>query len=292
MTTHRFGGSWTADKLERVRKYLVAYTTIFNKNKKAQFLTSIYVDAFAGTGSRGRRKRQAEMDPLFEDPDRKGFLKGSARIALEVEPPFKRYLFIENNPKYALELQKLKEQFPDKAGRVRIVQEEANSYLKKWCAATDWSKCRAVVFLDPYGMEVEWSLLEALGKTKAVDLWMLFPLGIAVNRMLTRNEPPPEEWTNWLTKLFGTEEWKEAFYPTRVMPSLFGDTETQVKDADFERISRFFIDRLKTVFADVAPRPLPLRNSRNSPLYLLCFAVGNPRVAKTALGIASHILSK
>jgi hypothetical protein len=33
-----------------------------------------------------------------------------------------------------------------------------------------------------------------------------------------------------------------------------------------------------------------LRNSRNNPLYLLCFASGNPRGAKTAVKIAQDIL--
>ena len=49
---HEFGGDWTTDKLERVRKYLQAYTVIFNRNPRAKKLHTIYVDAFAGTGYR------------------------------------------------------------------------------------------------------------------------------------------------------------------------------------------------------------------------------------------------
>ncbi len=42
-----------------------------------------------------------------------------------------------------------------------------------------------MVFLDPYGMQVEWSTIEALAATKAIDLWYLFPLGVGVARLLT-----------------------------------------------------------------------------------------------------------
>ena len=45
-------------------------------------------------------------------------------------------------------------------------------------------------------------------------------------------------------------------------------------------------------FAGVAPNPLPLTNSRGNPLYLLCFACGNPKGCKPALDIATYILGQ
>jgi hypothetical protein len=38
--------------------------------------------------------------------------------------------------------------------------------------------------------------------------------------------------------------------------------------------------------------PAVLRNSKNSPLYLFCFAAGNSKGVPIALSIASHILKK
>src|SRR6266478_8141598 len=173
-----FGGDWTAEKLERVRKYLAAYTVIFARNPNAQKLIPIYVDAFAGTGYRTKPPRLDAQTALFEElaePESEAFLKGSARIALDVEPPFKQYVFIEQDAARAQELEKLKLHFPDKATLVTIVREDANTYLKAWCKRTDWRVCRAVMFLDPYGMQVDWSLIEVIAKTQAVDLWILFP---------------------------------------------------------------------------------------------------------------------
>jgi len=65
-----------------------------------------------------------------------------------------------------------------------------------------------------------------------------------------------------------------------------------VKDTDFSKISKFVVKRLKSIFAGVDENPLLLRNSKNNPLYLLCFASGNPRGAKTAIKIAQDILKR
>jgi three-Cys-motif partner protein len=295
MPHHEFGGDWTAEKLDRVRKYLSAYTTIFDRNPRAKKLTCFYVDAFAGTGYRSKRRRpgaQGQPIPELREPETEAFLKGSARIALEVEPPFKRYLFIEQDLERAKELEQLKADFPAKAGRIQIEVAEANSFLMQWCADTDWRFNRAVVFLDPYGMQVEWPLLEAIADTRAIDLWILFPLGVAVNRLLTKAKPPPDEWSQALTRLLGTNSWRSAFYPQQKVLTLFGEQDMRSKQANFDQVGKFFVERLKTVFTAVADNPLPLFNSKNVPLYLLCFAAGNPKGAPTAVRIAQHILSR
>ncbi len=293
-TKHEFGGSWTDEKLERIRKYLVAYTTIFAKNVYARKYIYAYVDAFAGTGYRFGPQRNEPQSPLFPElaePEAEAFLKGSARIALEVEPPFKRYIFIEQSPNRARELHQLKAEFPDKADRIEIAIGDANDYLLNWCKKTNWRLNRAVVFLDPYGMQVEWPAIQAIAETRAIDLWILFPLGMAVNRMLTKSEPPPEEWAQALTRLFGTSEWQAEFYPQQKVLTLFGEEDRQAKDADFGKVSRFFVERLESIFAKAA-KPLPLYNSKNVPLFLLCFAAGNPRGAPTAIKIAENILRR
>lgn len=98
-----FGGDWTTDKLNRVRKYLVAYTTIMRKQKFSQY---IYIDAFAGTGwlSLKHNEKQALQTelPLFANAIEKELdtsLEGSARVALQVEPRFTQYIFVEKDKK-------------------------------------------------------------------------------------------------------------------------------------------------------------------------------------------------
>ena len=269
MAKHRFGGDWTADKLERVRKYLAAYTTIFHRNPKARYFRTIYVDAFAGTGWRSDSRPESDDAALpgvflgTEADDMERYKKGSARIALEVEPPFDAYLFIERSQERCRELELLRAEFPRRT--VRVVQGEANACLTAWCRQTDWREHRAVVFLDPYGMQVDWTTLEALALTRAVDLWLLFPIGQAVNRLLTREHAPPPEWSQALSRILGTEEWRSAFYRQGTVTTLFGEETLERKDATLADLSVFFSGRLKTIFADVAPNPLPLRNSTGTP---------------------------
>lgn len=294
MASHQFGGRWTEDKLERLKKYLVAYTTISKANQRAAFLRTTFVDAFAGTGAYTPTKdtnTPAQPTDMY-DEEAKSFQKGSAQIAIEVEPSFDQFLFVEKKAAHIQELEKLRHQFPNKANRIDIVQGDANTVLQDWCRQTDWRKNRAVVFLDPYGMAVEWRTVEAIAQTQAADLWILFPLGQAVNRLLTKSGPPPASWAERLTLFFGTDEWKEAFYRPPQQPSFFDTEETLEKGISLEGIGAYFVERLSTVFAKVADNPLPLRNSKNVPIYLLCFAAANPKGAPTAVKIAQHILGR
>lgn len=291
-TSHQFGGHWTQDKLNRLRKYLQAYLQIFKKNPKASRLHTTYVDAFAGTG---RRALPSVPDftttPIFPDEeDVKSFQQGSAWIALDLDPSFDQYLFIEQNPEHAQQLKQLRLQFAHKSAKITIRQGDANQLITEWCEYTDWYTHRAVVFLDPYGMEVQWTTIEAIARTQAIDLWILFPPGQAVNRILTRKHPPEGAWADRLTMFFGTDDWRMAFYQKSPQISMFDEDEAFEKTANFETIGTFFADRLKHVFAGVADNPLPLYNSKHVPIYLLCFAAGNPKGARTAVKIAQDIL--
>ncbi len=290
-TPHDFGGDWTTEKLERVAKYLKAYATIM-KEKGFPFA---YIDAFAGTGYRTlRRSDEAEqlMFPELSEAESQQFLDGSARKALQVQPRFHKYIFIEKDEQRFRALQELRTEFPEVAGDIVLVNAEANSYLQDMCDNRNWKKHRAVLFLDPYGMEVEWQTIEAIARTQAIDLWFLFPLGIAVNRLLKRDPNIGTAVRHALNRLFGAEDWYETFYQTTTRLGLFGPEIHRHKVGDFDMIAEYMIGRLRTVFPGVAQNPLPLFNSRNNPLYLLCFAAGNPKGATTAVKIAQDILRR
>ena len=139
-------------------------------------------------------------------------------------------------------------------------------------------------------MQVERTTIVAIAKTKAIDLWLLFPLGIGVNRLVTRSGDIPEGWQRRLDTLLGTPKWREEFYARDLQPMLFGGDEECVIKASKETSGRYFNKRLESVFAGVAGTPGVLRNSANCPLYLFCFAAGNDKGAAIALKIANHLL--
>jgi three-Cys-motif partner protein len=141
-------------------------------------------------------------------------------------------------------------------------------------------------------MQVKWETIEAIAKTQAIDLWILFPLGVAVNRLLKKDGNISESVKQRLDEMFGTDNWFEEFFKPKEVITLF-DTEIGFeKVANPDSIAEYFNRRLKSVFAGVANNPLKLYNSKNNPLYLLCFAVGNPnpKANGLALKFANHIL--
>ncbi len=292
MPEHSFGGPWTEEKLSRLKKYLEAYTVIFTRNPAARHFRRVYVDAFAGTGIRNSPSEAngQTTQPLFDDDDAQQFMIGSARVALEINPPFHQYVFIEQDPSFAGDLENLRVAYPELSGSIVVHNGDANRILVDWVNGSSWRSQRAVVFLDPYGMQVEWQTIEALAKTKAVDLWLLVPLGQGVNRLLTRGRIPTGAWAERLTTFLGTEAWREAFYRESGQINLFDDGPHYEKDASFDSIANFVVERLDSVFERVAPNPLMLCNSRNNPIFLLCFASANPKGAPTAVKIAQYLL--
>jgi len=140
-------------------------------------------------------------------------------------------------------------------------------------------------------MQVNWLTLQLIAQTRAIDLWLLFPLGIGVMRMLPNHGQISPGWRRRLDSLFGEHDWYNAFYETETTKDLFGKSdEVALRRADYASISRYFVRRLKTIFPYVADNPLPLVNSSNCPLYLLCFAAGNQKGGSIAKKIAEHIL--
>jgi three-Cys-motif partner protein len=286
-------GSWTDEKLERLRKYLMAYRRIFDSNPKALKLKTMYVDAFAGTGGRkspARALTEGQIGlPTLGNNEESALAEGSARVALQLPRPFNEYIFIEKDGAKARILENLKEVYPERAAAIRILCGDANQIIPGLVGETDWRMRRAVVFLDPFGMQVEWSTIEALGRTKAVDLWLLFPLS-TVLRMLPRRKLPSEAWQKKLRLVLGTAEWNENFYRAGNQTRLFDKETESIRNASLASVAKFVQSRLETCFAGVAENYGVLRNSKGSAMYLLCFAASNPTGKSTALRIANDIL--
>jgi len=89
-------------------------------------------------------------------------------MALKTVPRFDRYIFIEQRGERVQELAGLRDAFPHLAKDIIIGQDEANGAIQELCRK-DWSGRRAVLFLDPYGMQVEWATIEAGRGTRAID---------------------------------------------------------------------------------------------------------------------------
>ncbi|MFA5168116.1 MAG: three-Cys-motif partner protein TcmP [Candidatus Omnitrophota bacterium] len=290
----QFGGGWTEVKLDLLQKYLAAYTTAL----KRQTFAKMYIDAFAGTGYREIETKDDSPGLFAEqiEAESEGFFDGSTRLALQVNPAFDRYVFIEESPKRLEELRAVSLEFSALAGKMDFRQGDANIILPKLCQETDWKATRAVLFLDPFGMSVDWKTMRAIAHTKAIDVWILFPAGVGVNRLLTVDpKNMPRAWKDRLDRIFGTSDWFRRFYCKQKQGMLFGDEQPTSKVGDpVQAIAQFYQERLREIFPKVASNPRYLCNSKQSPMFIFTFAIGNPKLSaqKLAMKIAEYILGK
>ena len=228
------------------------------------------------------------------DADTAQILKGSARLALEVDDrPFDRFVFVEQNAAHAIELQKLRFEFPHR--EIEIHRSDANAFLPEWCESQNrrldvpWRRQRGVIFLDPFATEVDWQTVQSIAETKSLDLWIFFPLS-ALTRILPTERQPDEDWAAISDRVFGGPEWRGAFYRTQIQPTLFGEEQVLTVRNDQQYIVDAYLAKLRTVFEAVADRPRWFLNSRNSPQFAFMFAASNPAGAPIAVRIADHLL--
>ncbi len=275
-----FGGSWTHEKLEILRRYLDAYTTAL----KRQRFQLIYVDAFAGgvsypTGSGYVAEDYSDFRELRDS---------SPQIALEIQDkPFDRLVFVEKDATRCASLEMLRDEFLDRS--IDIRNEDANDFLPHFCN-TLGNYDRAVVFLDPFATQVSWSTVEELARTQKIDCWILFPV-MAIARMMPADREPPDPLVAHLDRIFGGRDYWEGLYSDSPQQlSLLSIEQSQQRLRGSDQIAARYRNRLDSVFVKVAPTSRTLKNSKNSPMFELFFAASNPRGAGRAVPIADYIL--
>lgn len=249
-------GPWSEDKLELLRKYLEAYTTIMRGQEWCRNGYH-FVDAFAGTGKPRAR-------------DEKRYVGGSPRVALTIEHPFHSYTFIEKTAWRVERLRELVDEFPDR--RICICQEDCNCVItEKITPYIRYERYnRGIIFLDPFGMDVEWTTIEQVAETEALEILVNFPV-MAINRTALLNDPSAltDAQIERMNRFWGSTNWRGDVY--QEVPSLFGPVEIKGHPTTGKRLGRLFKRRLETLFSHVT-HPLVMTNSKNAPLYCLIFA--------------------
>jgi three-Cys-motif partner protein len=140
-------------------------------------------------------------------------------------------------------------------------------------------------------MDLEWACLSEVSNTRMFDVWYLFPF-MAVNRNLYNNSKIPTANKNKLNRILGTNDWEKIIYSDS--PQLSFLEENIKQKTSINNIKNFILTRLKQTFPTVSDQAELLRNERNSPLFLLCFAGSNPskRASVLSLKAADYILSR
>lgn len=180
--SHGWGGPWTERKLEAFSKYVWSYLTIM---KKHPYWKTIYFDGFAGSGTREEQKNPGLMQQLRITVEEEKTYKGAAERVLGLKDlSFDYYYFIDKNEKSIKKLKdKLGEKYKDKT--IVFRSGDANQQLLELSSALKTNDFAALVFLDPFGMQIDWNSIAELKDTHS-DVWILIPTGVIVNRLLDR----------------------------------------------------------------------------------------------------------
>jgi three-Cys-motif partner protein len=267
-------GKWSEEKLELLEKYLRAYARIMSSQKRKRRWPEAfhYIDAFAGSGQ-ARAK------------DEERYIEGSPLRALQCDPPFDCCWFIERSPQRVEKLESLRSQFPNR--EIIIRQGDCNQILREEIIPQiTRQRQHGLVFLDPYGLQVEWETVVALAKAKTFDVFVNFPL-MAVTRILKRGQSP-EPWAkDLLNKVMGGTDWLQKIYRPSEQLRLFGKQPITRPALKAEQLVQIYADQIFSLFSFVS-NPVIMTNSKNAPLYALFLASHN----QTAVKIVNDIFSR
>ena len=262
-------GSWSIEKLDLLRKYLSAYITVLKNQGWCRGFE--YIDAFAGAGKSRTRDEQRYVD-------------GSPRIALSLSPWFTRYHFIEQSNWRVKKLRALQAEFPDRA--IEIYPGDCNEILPKRILPklTYATKKRAIAFIDPFGMQVEWKTMQRIAATRTIEVMLNFP-DMAINRSILHKDPEKISKTQKerMKRFWGTNDWIDDLYEEEKL--LFG-TQKVKKQLLGKAFASLYKKRLQKIFPECTT-PVVMKNSRNAPLYSVMFAGHNSTGKKIAQGIFS-----
>lgn len=258
-------GYWSEIKLEIVKKYATAYSTILAAQTSPP-LHHVYIDAFAGAGvhlSKATGK----------------FIPGSPLNALAVMPPFREYHLIDIDAERVEGLKKLVGERTD----VQVHEGDCNKILlEKVFPRVQYKQYRrGLCLLDPYGLHLDWKVIETAGRMRSLDMFYSFQVADMNRNVLWRDpEGVGDAQKARMNASWGDETWRSIAYRTDT--TLFGEPEKQSNEV----VAEAFRKRLKEVagFKRV-PQPLPMRNSKGAIVYYLFFASQKDTAEHIVLGI-------
>ncbi len=129
---------------------------------------------------------------------------------------------------------------------------------------------RGLCLLDPYGLDLDWEVIETAGHMKSIDMILNFPV-MDMNRNVLWSNPDAVDKADVerMNKYWGDESWREVVY--KHTPTLFGDWN--IKQSTNDTLALAFKERLKNIagFKHVLD-PMPMKNSHNAVIYYLFFA--------------------
>lgn len=249
-------GYWSEIKLDIVKDYASAYSRILAAQTKPS-LDHVYIDAFAGAG-------------VHISKTTREYISGSPINALLVQPPFREYHLIDID-RQKVEL--LRERAKNRRD-VHIHEGDCNRILleKVFPNVRYENYRRGLCLLDPYGLQLDWKVIDTAGKMRSIDMFLNFRVA-DINRNVLWRHPEGVDPADLrrMNEFWGDDSWRQIAYTTK--RDLFGHLEKE----ENEVVAEGFRQRLLQLAGfRHAPEPLPMRNTKGATVYYLFFASHKP----------------
>ena len=250
----RESGRWVAEKLDYLRRYI----DVFETSMRTKWATRHYIDLFAGPGKCVCRNTG-------------NVYLGSSLLALTTRYPFTDYVFVDSDSQNIAALRKrcrASSSYP----RIRFIEGDANLAAPKIAQSLARIPSLNLAFLDPDGLELQWTTVATLAAVDRLDLIVHYPQ-MGLSRVMP-NVFQSQKRTD-VDLFFGDREWRVIY------------GRHQRKEESF--LHRHLMDHYKEKLRllgynealrddEVGAEPL-MRNEKGAPLYRLLFA------SKHALGL-------
>jgi len=285
----KWGGDWTEKKLTAFADYVSDYLAII---RKKSYLETIYFDGFAGSGERKSNIKSELYHQLKISEAEEKVYKGSAERVLNLPKNsfFDYFYFSDKDAESLTKLEEKLSAYKDKfVNEFQFREGDSNEHLVELSRTLKREEnYTALVILDPFDMKINWESIASLKNTRT-DIWILVPTVVIVNILLNKEG----ELSNFykLQPFFGISgnEIREYFYNNE-------DGTIQLDEVDIVKkvtrsinnIAQLYVERLKTVWANVIEEPLCLKNPEGIPVLYMIFASNSTptlRIAKQIIKI-------
>lgn len=237
---------WTRNKLEILAGYLPAFNSASARSPER-----LYIDLMAG-------------EPFNRDAATGEEFDGSARLALDSDPPFTHLAFCELPGKAETLRADLRTHHSDRA--FQVYPGDCNATIDRVLAdLSDWKWAPTFVFADQHAAEIQWETLRKIaafktGATKA-EIWLLTSPAETIRGVSGTNAG---SFAKRVDALYGNDDWRRvqlARERNTLTPVGYRDEMVNLLRWQLERTLRY-----------KATARIPMRIPNGMPIYDMVFA--------------------
>ncbi|GMQ78981.1 MAG: hypothetical protein BMS9Abin02_1531 [Anaerolineae bacterium] len=250
----RPAGKWAAVKLD----YLGRYISVFETSMRNKWSVRNYIDLLAGPGKN-----------VVEETGE--VMLGSPLLALTTKYPFTGYYFVENDDDNADALRK-RCSSSNLNDRVRVMNNDCNQIVSTIINELKpyEHKSLNLAFLDPEGLELQWSTISQLASVRRMDIIINYPQG-GLSRVMPN--VIDQDGESEVDKFFGNSDWRHIYSEWQIRHEV--GLHRRLIDLYLGKLQELGYTELRRD-DEVGDEPLIRNSKRRTPLYRLLFASKHP----------------